>query len=290
MKTKFLISFFLFLSACTPNTSIAVPTNTEKVIDTPATTLTDEPIPPSEQKGSEEQYLDELCKSAGYQGLANFYTNIDDSPTLEWTFASCEDTLENNISYPFIIAHVWGGQTVEPITFPLDQIEVSSPTLYLPEYWNVSENTLIVSGFEVPCQDDILCIYEDGQVLFKIDLENRDVSILLPPKKSAYAFSISLDGKYLVYIDQTTPEILHIQNLVSGEDKSIELKGNFTKSGGFTWVPDSNNELLFFGLSYVDNLPISSLFFVDIANPSVKVLLTHQSGVYFPRPLNMERN
>lgn len=283
MKIKFLImSLLLFLSACATNTIIAVPTNTEKVIDTPTAILIDEPIPTSEQEKSEEQVFGELCQSAGYQGLANFYPNINYSPTREWAFASCENTQGNNTSYPFVISHVLGGQTIKPITLPLDWIEES--TIYKPKHWNDDESALIVSAFDIPCPDSILCLYEDGDALFEIDLESREVSALLSPQKSSYAFSISPDGKYLGYIDQSVPGILHVQDLISGEDKSVNLEGDFIRVGAFAWTPD-NKELLLIGLSYVDDVLASSLFLFDIANSSLIVLLNQQSGIYFPGDL-----
>ena len=80
------------------------------------------------------------------------------------------------------------------------------------------------------------------------------------------------------------PEIFHIQDIITGEDKSIKLDDNFTRAGAFAWTPDSK-ELLLIGLSFVDDLPVSSLFLFEVANSSLTVILNHQSGVYFPGDL-----
>ena len=192
MKNNFLTLFalmFLFF-ACTPNTIVAVPTDIIKVTDNPTVTaiVIRESVPTSELEISEEQVLGELCQSAGYQGLVNFYPNVYYSPTRKWVFTSCENVSDGTRSYPFIISHVLENQIFKPITLPSDSVSKSSSSVYKPIYWNDGESVLIVSALDIPCPDSILCLYEDGKALSVIDLDRHDVSNIVAPSNIFICF------------------------------------------------------------------------------------------------------
>lgn len=281
MSTKFLSSFILILllGACAPRA-----TNTYDA-PTAITTLLDKPKPTKEENVEpSEQDFRELCQSAGHQGLANFYPNVDYSPKREWAFISCENFSANNSTYPFIISRISNEQTqiLSPKFISPDWIAKDQPTSFKPEYWNNDESVLIIRSFILPCPENFLCLYSDGEALYDVNLESGEFSTLLDPQAtSSYAFSVSPDGKYLGYVNQATPEEVYIRDLSSGKENKILLQGKFLKVGAFVWTPDSK-EILFFGISYTNELFYSSLFLFDRINSSLSILLDNHPGTYFP--------
>ena len=271
MKTKVLQSLlFLFLIiACTPELTVTAP-----VISTNT---------PSSQLVSNE-----LCQSMGYGRLAGFYPNVYYSPDRELVFTLCENNSDGKIFYPFIISRVPDGQPrdAKPIITAPDWIAKFPSTTFKPDLWN--ENTLIFRAFILPCPESFMCLYKDGEALYEVNLESGEFSTLLPLQTTSpgfsYGFSISPDGKYLGYVDHGRPEVVYIRELISGKENKIALSEKYLKVGAFVWTPDSN-ELLFFGISYIDNLFFSSLFLFNRINSSLSVLLDHRPGTYFPGKL-----
>ena len=83
--------------------------------------------------------------------------------------------------------------------------------------------------------------------------------------------------------------MVYIQDLASGNENKVTLQGESAKVGAFVWTPDSK-ELLFFGISYVDDLFYSSLFLFNRINSSLLILLDHHLGTYFPGDLSSNKS
>lgn len=277
MKTR-LLPFFLLaflLVACGSKSVISTPTNASQIVVEPA----------GEDSAPIRQFYDEQCRVAGYESLAGFYPNIYYSPSEELSFALCEDYSEGKSYYPFMISRVSGEQPedIHPIIFAPDWIKNFPSTTFKPDYWD--HDTLIFRAYILPCPDYFFCVYQDGDALYKVDLESGKFSILLSPQSTSYAFSISPDGKHLGYIYHGKPETVYIQDLASREENQIVLPEIYQRVGSFVWTPDSK-EILFFGISYVNELFYSSLFLFDRGNSSLSVLLDHHSGTYFSGDLS----
>ena len=285
MKTKFLTLFlFIFLFvACNPKSTIVNPTIVPTV-------LTD-PLPTAQNVRLTEQASIELCQSVGYQGLTNFYPNVHYSPSKEWLFTSCEYFSNDETTYPFVISRTpkTPTQTLASKIIVPDWIAKFPSTSFKPIYWNNDESLLLVSAFLLPCPDSFICLYEDGEALYEINLESGKFSTILPPQTtSSYAFSVSPDGKYLGYIDQSAPETVHIRDLASGDEKTNVLQGKYLRVGAFVWTLDSEG-LLCFGISYADDMFYSSLFLFNRIDLSLSILLDHHSGTYFPGDISSDK-
>lgn len=271
MKTKVLQALLLMflIVACAPKAIITASTTDGNVEAT-------------------KQASNELCQSMGYEKLAGFYPNVYYSPNKELSFTLCENYSNGKTFYPFIISHISNGpaEGVKPVIIAPDWITNFPSISFKPDFWN--ENTLIFRAFVLPCPESFMCLYKDGEALYAVNLESGEFSTLLSPQTTSpsfsYAFSISPDGRYLGYIDHGKPEAVYIRDLASGKENQIALKEKYLRVGAFVWTPDSN-KLLFFGISYTDNLFYTSLLSFDRNNSSLSVLLDHRSGTYFPGKL-----
>ena len=286
MKTRFptLFLFIFLFVACNLRPTTVNPT----IVPTVLTNS----LPTVENIKLTEQALVELCQSVGHQGLANFYPNVHYSPSREWSFISCENFSNDETTYPFVISRVpkKSTQILVPKVVAPDWIANFPSTNFTPKYWSNDEIILIINAFLFPCPDSFLCLYEDGEALYEINLESGEFSTLLPlDATSSYAFSVSPDGKYLGYVNQATPETVHIRDLTSGNEKTNVLQGKYLRVGAFVWTPDSK-ELLFFGISYIDDVFHSSLFLYDSINSSLSMLLDRHSGTYFPGDLTFNKS
>lgn len=274
-KIRLLFLFVFLFVACGPKSNMATPASTSNFAVEPA----------GEESALTRQSYDHQCKLTGYESLADFYPNIYYSPNMQLSFALCEDYSESKTYYPFMISRVSGEQPedIHPILFAPDWISKFPSTTFKPDLWH--ENILIFRAYILPCPDYFFCVYQDGDALYKVDLENGEFSILLPPQSTSYAFSISPDGKYLGYVYHGKPEAIYIRDLASGEENQIVLTEIYERVGSFVWTPDSK-EILFFGISYTNGLFYSSLFLYDTVNSSLSLLLDHHSGTYFSGDLS----
>lgn len=298
MKIK-IQSMFLFMfifSACGSNVSSTMPTivTSTSVLPTVRTSLTSTATPESEEiQGFSEEFFSKECQKAGYASLANFYPNVYFSPDEEWSFTSCFNFSEDTITYPFIVSNITQENLLvfSPEDIMPDFIEKYPSVWFTPIYWGKTEKNLIIRA-SLSCPDSFECIYEDGEALYMMDLGSGDFSVLLPPQVTSprfrYAFSVSPDGKYLAYVNQSMPEVLHIQDLVSGNDQTVDLKGKYSKVGIFAWTPDSK-DVAFVGLGSNIDIPTSSLFLLNTTNFSLSVLFNNRAGVYFPGSLTSDK-
>lgn len=277
MKTKLLppLLFAFLLVACGSKSVISTPTNASKIVIEPA----------GEDSAPIRLFYEHQCRAAGYESLAGFYPDIYYSSNKDLSFVLCEDYSEGDTYYPFIISKISGEQLedIHPMIFAPDWITNFPSTTFKPDHWN--HDTLIFRAYTLPCPDYFLCVYRDGDALYKVDLESGEFSILLSPQSTSYAFSISPDGKYLGYVYHGKPEAVYIRDLASGEENQIVLTEIYERVGSFVWTPDSK-EILFLGISYTNELFYSSLFLYDTVNSSLALLLDHHSGTYFSGDLS----
>ncbi len=323
MKLKILLIFlFAFIfSSCRSNSIPTTPTivastselptvpaisistitsETEEVEELPLANISDTPtavaIPTSTAiAGSEESlelsedFFSKQCRAAGHKSLADFYPNTYFSPNGEWFFISCLNFSDDRTTYPFIVSKTDQGKPLvfSPEILAPDFFEKYSSIWFTPDYWSKDEKNLIVRA-SLSCPDSFECLYKDGEALYMISLESGDFSILLHPQitvpRFSYAFSISPDGQHLAYVDQSTPEAVYIRDLISNNDKMVNLKGKYLKVGIFAWTSDSK-DVAFVGLGSNIDFPTSSLFLLNTTDFSLSILFNDRPGVYFPRSL-----
>lgn len=297
---KLFTCIFLFLTACRGQTQIVSPTvAVVSTVSTQSPTVTSIPVPIATLENGMQttaQVEDELCKEAGYLGLSiDIFPNIHHSSSGKWLFAVCEQILDDEITYPFIIF-----QTNKKVVWAIDARDIASElvdkysdTMFLPYYWARDEKVLYVNA-SLPCPDSFECwIYKDGEALYKLDLDEKEISVVLSPYTSSprfsYAFSISPDEKYIAFVDQSNSSLVHIQDLVSETDWAIELEGDILRAGAIVWSLNSQ-EIVFSSLFFLDNNFSSSIYLYSISDKSMKPLVSDYSGVLFPNDTKLDEN
>jgi hypothetical protein len=100
--------------------------------------------------------------------------------------------------------------------------------------------------------------YNDGDKLLRLDLESGEISEVLPfSGVGVYSFAFSPDGNKLAYIlIGTSPMVLTILDLVSGEESHGDLPERFNRAGNILWAPQADR-LVFEG-AFMEN-PLESI-------------------------------
>jgi hypothetical protein len=87
--------------------------------------------------------------------------------------------------------------------------------------------------------------YYDGEGLFRVDLDNGQISTILPAcfsqncQKNFNSFSISPTDQKLVFIDKTNHGLaLVIVDIITGKGHTIFLDRIYTDAGQFYWSED----------------------------------------------------
>lgn len=130
-----------------------------------------------------------------------------------------------------------------------------------------------------------LDLTETGVALFRVDLQTKQVSEILPLIKDNfrfYDFSISPTDKYLIYkVDKTGLKILDIS---TGISKNIQHIKEFHDSGGYVWSPDEQ-ELIYSTLLYKNEYERDSytLRLVNIKTGDEEILLESKMNCYLAK-------
>ena len=297
MKLRILVCISLFLVACQIQT-LPNRTTTEIVIATPTffQTITPVFLPSSTPTRimSPTSAETQLCQQSGYLGLSTDHaTTIRFSPKNKWMFILCQQNSNGKVTYPFILSKTNGGKfwKVDMGNVASDFIDEFPSVNYYPFYWTNDEKTLYIST-SLPCPDSFECwVYEDGEALYKLDLENQKLFTVLPPyissPRSSYAFSISPDESFIVFVDQATPSVIYIQSLFSGEEEIVKLSEEVLKTGAFVWSLDSQS-IAFSTLQKSKGDFFSSIYFYQIPTKQLSRLLEDHPGVLFPNRMALD--
>jgi hypothetical protein len=164
--------------------------------------------------------------------FSNWNTSI--SPNGNWLAVSCGYKTSQTLE---IVKATGGRWTLYFKDYLLDEFKTNGESnamgnLY-PIHWTNDETYLYFASI-IAFDGGGTCFYGFGvQGLYRINLVDEKVSMILPSTSGGYDIAFSPTGRRLAYQGSGEPVILDLQ---TGEETIIKVGDNIT--GNFTWSPD----------------------------------------------------
>ena len=141
---------------------------------------------------------------------------------------------------------------------------------------------------DVP-QDIFFNGFQRGVGLYRLDLKTGKLAVVLPPSPTSvdagYAFSFSLNDKYLAYLGLENLNEINVNTLKTGSVEKISLN-KYDFCGRFTWSADSKKLAFICGLYENDDKQLYAYLWMDTAD-WVPNLLTKKEATYPKNPPGM---
>jgi len=133
--------------------------------------------------------------------------------------------------------------------------------------------------------------YNDS-VLYRLNLHTGDFKVVLPYTKiDGYAFSLSPNDQYLAYRNPNEENIVHINDLINGNDTQVKLDGTYELTGAFVWTSDSKQ--VFFASAkpgWLDGKAGISIFMLNINKMELHTKLFNDRRLLIPSFCSEEQN
>ncbi len=265
MKTiRFLIVFAFLLTGCAtatpaPTATVAEPTETamplpsatvELPTATPQPTAAPTDIPATSTPDATQQARDSILQLVSPCDFPNPVFSY--SPKKIWVVVTCTMADQNATTSKF--AHTnglkqWSISFEDIYIAPYRAGDVNMDKLmqqsFIPARWTKNEDFVYLA---VPTAEE-KTPYKGYAGLFRLDLATgKTTPILRPataPLSASYAFAFSPGGTKLAHINQSVQSVsIVIDDVSTGEQKSINLDARFSQAGGLLWLPDEKQLLV----------------------------------------------
>jgi hypothetical protein len=135
------------------------------------------------------------------------------------------------------------------------------------------------------CGGSTASFFQDTSPLYRFDLRSGEFEIILS-EPNIYAYGISPDGKYLAYAREDEKKVVHIRDLLTGEEKQITLERDYVLTGTFVWHAN-NREVVFASAlnGWEDYSRGFSLFVLDTSDMHLKTYLYDDNRWLIPSVL-----
>ena len=166
-----------------------------------------------------------------HQSYKNFF-----SPDHQWGSVVCDGPKQNTIVFRLDSNQTW----VLP-SYSLKFKSDSIPSTLMAYHWSKDGKYLYLRPYFC-CADGPGLQFTDGYSLLRLNLQTGALETYFQPVANffeGYAFSFSPDDRYLVYVEREQPRVIFINDLLSGEQKTLTFKTTYSDIGMFAWVPNS---------------------------------------------------
>ena len=249
---------------------------------TPMLSLTETPTPTitplvtvTPLKLTKEE-INNALEQRDYEKFCNHYYRSW-SPDNQWFMAGCKEPVVAQI----INLHTGTIYSVDiRYYYPLYN---SLQATIQDELWS-SDGKYLFLRPHICCADGPASIV-DGVALYRVDLTNGDVWVVLPPSDAQwieYAFEFSPNEKYLAYISPFRTNLLHILDLATKQEVTKEFDKKF-RLGGVVWTRNGK-QIVLAGMvgDEVNNDYRSSLFLINSKDLSWETLIDNDAREFVP--------
>lgn len=219
---------------------------------------------------------DEYHVSGGLDNMIEYSTDE------QWILANCESTTQESKYVRVFRVDGMASWTIKLDIFPW--IKQNDPLSGLLSFRWTNDGKYVYLRPAACCFDATNHgVFVTDYGLYLLNLETGELSVLISDENndlSPFSVSISLDEKYLVYVDLADkPNILNISNLQTREEETIELDGHYSDVGTFVWTLD-NSKLIF--TAVFDGWSSASLYSLEMSSLTLNTVIDTDKRLLFP--------
>ncbi len=125
--------------------------------------------------------------------------------------------------------------------------------------------------------------------LYRFNLESGGLETIFSYREHVfYSLSLSPDDQFLIYVDSSAPNIVHVVNMIDGDDRHIILDDDIAFTGSFAWGPDGTKVVFAAGYKkdsddWQDDAASASLYVLTIKNMHAHIFLFKDPRILLPQ-------